>query len=57
MYGETDDMTGGFGQAGVDAIEAFLEAGGTLITTLQADALPDRVRLRALGRHGIAARA
>jgi hypothetical protein len=39
-YGETDDMTGGFGQAGVDAIEAFLEAGGTLITTLQATRFP-----------------
>src|SRR5688572_16065287 len=40
MYGETDDMTGGFGQAGVDAFEAFLEAGGTLITTLQATRFP-----------------
>ncbi len=53
MYGETDDMTGGFGQAGVDAFETFLEAGGTLITTLAVDALPDRVRVRALGRHGV----
>jgi hypothetical protein len=40
MYGETDDMTGGFGQAGVDAFEAFLEAGGTMITTLQATRFP-----------------
>lgn len=40
MYGETDDMTGGFGQAGVDAIEAFLESGGTLITTLQSVRFP-----------------
>ena len=40
MYGETDDMTGGFGQADVDAFEAFLEAGGTLITTLQASRFP-----------------
>ena len=40
MYGETDDMTGGFGQAGVDAFEAFLEAGGTLITTLQSTRFP-----------------
>jgi hypothetical protein len=40
MYGETDDMTGGFGQAGVDAFKAFLEAGGTLITTLQATRFP-----------------
>ena len=31
MYGETADMTGGFGQEGVDAFAAFLEAGGTLI--------------------------
>ena len=34
MYGETDDMTGGFGEAGVAAFEKFLEGGGTLITTL-----------------------
>ncbi len=40
MYGETDDMSGGFGQAGVDAIEAFLESGGTLITTLQSVRFP-----------------
>lgn len=40
MYGETDDMTGGFGQAGVDAIAAFLEAGGTLVTTLSATRFP-----------------
>jgi hypothetical protein len=32
MYGETDDMSGGFGQAGVDAIAKFLTDGGTLIT-------------------------
>ena len=32
MYGETPDMSGGFGEAGVDAFEKFLEAGGTLIT-------------------------
>jgi hypothetical protein len=31
MYGETDDMSGGLGQAGVDAIAEFLEKGGTLI--------------------------
>ena len=47
MYGETPDMSGGFGQAGVDAFEKFLEGGGTLITTLRRGALPDRVRLRA----------
>ena len=40
MYGETDDMTGGFGQAGVSAFEKFLENGGTLITTLQAVRFP-----------------
>jgi len=39
-YGETDDMTGGFGQPGVDAFKAFLEAGGTLITTLQSTRFP-----------------
>jgi hypothetical protein len=31
MYGESPDITGGFGQAGVDAFAAFLEGGGTLI--------------------------
>jgi 8-oxo-dGTP pyrophosphatase MutT (NUDIX family) len=40
MYGETDDMTGGFGQAGVDAFAAFLEGGGTLIATGDAARLP-----------------
>lgn len=40
MYGETDDMSGGFGQAGVDAFAKFLEDGGTLITTLQATRFP-----------------
>jgi hypothetical protein len=40
MYGETDDMSGGFGQAGVDAFAAFLEGGGTLITTLNAVRFP-----------------
>ena len=44
-------MSGGFGQEGVDAIEQFLDGGGTLITAAQAVRLPDRVRLRALGRH------
>ena len=32
MYGETDDMSGGFGQAGIDAMSKFLTDGGTLIT-------------------------
>ena len=40
MYGETADMTGGFGQAGVDAFAAFLEGGGTLITIGDAARLP-----------------
>jgi hypothetical protein len=40
MYGETDDMTGGFGQEGVTAFEKFLEGGGTLITTLQSVRFP-----------------
>ena len=31
MYGETPDMSGGFGQEGVDAFAKFLESGGTLI--------------------------
>jgi hypothetical protein len=31
MYGESPDITGGFGQEGVDAFTAFLEGGGTLI--------------------------
>jgi hypothetical protein len=39
-YGETDDMSGGFGQAGVDAFARFLEEGGTLITTLGAVRFP-----------------
>ena len=40
MYGETDDMSGGFGQAGVDAMNKFLVDGGTLITTLGASRFP-----------------
>ena len=40
MYGETADMSGGFGQPGVDAIEKFLDGGGTLITTLQSVRYP-----------------
>lgn len=31
MYGETPDMSGGFGQQGVDAFAKFLESGGTLV--------------------------
>jgi len=40
VYGETPDMTGGFGATGVDAINKFLDGGGTLITTLQAVRYP-----------------
>ena len=40
MYGETADMTGGFGQEGADAFASFLEAGGTLIATGDAARLP-----------------
>src|SRR5690606_28527756 len=40
MYGESPDVTGGFGQTGVDAIAAFLEAGGTLLAVGDAARLP-----------------
>ena len=40
MYGETADMSGGLGQDGVDAIAAFLDAGGTLIAVGDAARLP-----------------
>jgi hypothetical protein len=40
MYGETADMSGGLGQAGVDAIGAFLDGGGTLIAVGDAARLP-----------------
>ncbi len=40
MYGETADMTGGFGQKGVDAFASFLEGGGTLIAVGDAARLP-----------------
>ena len=40
MYGETDDMTGGFGEAGVRAIQRFLQAGGTLIAAHSAVRFP-----------------
>ncbi|MEO5509249.1 MAG: hypothetical protein ABIS27_01370, partial [Longimicrobiales bacterium] len=40
MYGETADMSGGFGPAGVDAIEKFLDAGGTIIATQAAVRFP-----------------
>ncbi|HVX38745.1 MAG TPA: M14 family zinc carboxypeptidase [Gemmatimonadaceae bacterium] len=40
MYGSTPDMSGGFGAEGVDAINKFLDEGGTLITTLQAVRYP-----------------
>ncbi|HEX6132729.1 MAG TPA: M14 family zinc carboxypeptidase, partial [Longimicrobiales bacterium] len=40
MYGETDDMTGGFGEAGVRAFQYFLQAGGTLIAAHNAVRFP-----------------
>ncbi|MGH7669544.1 MAG: M14 family zinc carboxypeptidase, partial [Gemmatimonadaceae bacterium] len=40
MYGSTPDMSGGFGQTGVDAINAFLDAGGTLIAADQSVDFP-----------------
>ncbi len=40
MYGETADMTGGFGEEGVEAFEEFLQGGGTLIATAQAVSFP-----------------
>ena len=40
MYGETPDMTGGFGEEGVEAFEDFLQGGGTLIATAQAVSFP-----------------
>jgi hypothetical protein len=40
MYGSTDDMSGGFGQEGVDAFAKFFEAGGTLIAINQATRFP-----------------
>ena len=40
MYGETPDMTGGFGQEGVDAFAKFLEGGGTLIAAGNAVRFP-----------------
>jgi hypothetical protein len=39
-YTSTPDMSGGFGEAGVKAIEQFLDAGDTPITTLQAVRYP-----------------
>ncbi len=51
MYGETPDMSGGFGQEGVDAFEKFLEAGGTLITTLSAVRFPIEFGFAQIGRH------
>ncbi len=39
-YGSSADITGGFGQKGVDAFAAFLEAGGTLIAVGDAARLP-----------------
>jgi hypothetical protein len=40
MYGETDDVTGGIGGEGVDALSRFLDAGGTLIAMGDAARFP-----------------
>lgn len=40
QYGSTDDMSGGFGQAGVDAFTKFFEGGGTLIAVQGAVRFP-----------------
>jgi hypothetical protein len=40
MYGTSPDVTGGFGQAGVDAFAAFLQGGGTLIAVGGSARLP-----------------
>jgi hypothetical protein len=40
MYGETPDMSGGFGQEGIDAFAKFLEEGGTLIAAAGAIRFP-----------------
>jgi hypothetical protein len=40
MYGESADASGGFGEAGVAAFEAFLEAGGTLVAAHNAARFP-----------------
>ncbi|HUQ91215.1 MAG TPA: M14 family zinc carboxypeptidase [Bryobacteraceae bacterium] len=40
MYGESDDITGGMGLAGVQELETFVTAGGTLITLGGASFLP-----------------
>jgi hypothetical protein len=40
MYGSTPDISGGFGQTGVDAINTFLDAGGTLISAVQSVRYP-----------------
>lgn len=40
MYGETENITGGFGQKGVDAFASFLDQGGTLIAIGESARLP-----------------
>jgi hypothetical protein len=40
MYGDTPDMSGGFGQEGIDEFAKFLEAGGTLIAAAGAIRFP-----------------
>jgi hypothetical protein len=40
IYGSTPDMSGGFGQAGVEAFQQFIEGGGTLIAAAAAARFP-----------------
>ena len=40
MYGESPDISGGFGGEGVDALAKFLDGGGTLITMGDAVQVP-----------------
>jgi len=43
MYGETPDMSGGMGGAGVEAFARFLDAGGTLVTMGNAVRFPSEL--------------
>jgi hypothetical protein len=45
MYGESQDITGGMGGEGVDALAKFLEAGGTLIAMGNAVRFPTELGL------------
>jgi hypothetical protein len=43
MYGESPDVSGGMGGAGVEAFAKFLDAGGTLITMGEASRFPSEL--------------